>query len=188
MNLRTVVITRNKTFNVRTLHMILKLNILCIKNGIVNDISFVNDDVESRKNAFNIPYNRLVWIEYGVSLDNDSLITLVRPIPVPSYTSIIYPAVKEGVDWNIFKEKSIQDSSEPTYQYGMSFDTDVSECMYDMYYKVITSENPKIWLVDNDTIDDSILRGASLAYVKADVTVAYSYECFGNILISSSIQ
>ena len=135
MQLTTIIVTRNKSASVKTLHTLLKLNIVCLEKGVHNRIIFANDDYASRKSMFqkNIKNtDRLLWIDYGISVDEQSLRHVIARDW--NWHGVVFPCVTEGIDWEQFK-KNI-DNPEPVSQKGLSFDTSVGKRVRDDFYDV----------------------------------------------------
>jgi hypothetical protein len=118
MQLTTIVVTRNKSASVKTLHTILKLNILCLENDVHNKIIFTNDDSKSRRSQLQKNLkgtDRLLWIDYGIYIDENSL----RQVLMRDWKwhGIVFPCVTEGINWDTFR-KNIG-TSEPITQKGL---------------------------------------------------------------------
>ena len=57
---------------------------------------------------------RVVWFDYGTNLDQDSIPrvfnTMEKDIRV-----VVFPSVVEGVDWDMFRKKTVEGSTEPVH-------------------------------------------------------------------------
>jgi hypothetical protein len=107
MQLTTVIVTRNVSVSVKTLHTLLKLNIICIQRNIANELVFVRDDVFEKYDILTKKLkhcDRVLWIEYSLFVDEESLVKLLDPFP-KQYAIMIAPCVKEGINWDMFKKK-----------------------------------------------------------------------------------
>lgn len=107
MQLTTVIVTRNVSVSVKTLHTLLKLTLICIQRNIANELVFVRDDVFEKYDILTKKLkhcDRILWIEYSLFVDEQSLIKLLDPFP-KQYGVMIAPCVKEGIDWDMFKKK-----------------------------------------------------------------------------------
>ena len=141
---------------------------------------------------------RIVWFDYGTNLDQASvprlLATMDKDIKV-----VVFPAVVEGVDWDMFRKKTEAGSTEPIHQRALNFDTDVDKKITgtDLYDVKITSA--RVWVMESKSVDKK-LRGQTFdsyenlfskiktagirvgAYADAVVVRHFTHECLGNIL------
>lgn len=211
MNIATIITTRGRSCHVKTLHAILQLNIRCIQKGYSNKLIFVNDDPFEKSDMISNcikSFDRIFFIDFGVGIDPGSLDKVVE-----DYTGLdvlIFPGVKEGIDWEMFKEKVQSKSTEPTHQMGLNFDTDVghkiSESMYKVnessarawmmicknVYKCIKDKrtgNHKIYPKSNVMFEKLKESGARIiAFTGARLTFTYTHECISNILNSAGVK
>jgi len=211
MRVATIIVTRSRSCHVKVLHSVLRFNIQCMQKSVHNELIFVNDDpfLKSEKIQDCIKsHDRILFIDFGVSIDADALIKALEPND--NYDIIVFPGVKEGIDWGMFTEKVKRASTEPVSQMGLHFDTVVGGSIDgDMY--TVKSTNPKAWVMMNKTTLKKIKdRRTSnfkiapkssamfekfkesgvkiVAYTAAEVTSTYTHECFGNILNSTGIK
>jgi hypothetical protein len=211
MKLATVVVTRSKSCHVKTLHTILQLNIRCIQGGWEQRILFVNDDPYKKAEMIQDcikEYDRVLFIDFGIQVDPESLDQVLKPMD--GVGMLVFPGVKEGIDWEMFKEKVKSDSKEPVTQMGLYFDTDVGKEVSEDIYTVKTSES-RCW-VANSKILMKVLRdkktgvfkispkmdtmfekfkqsGVKIhAFIKAKLTLTYGHECIANILHTSGVK
>lgn len=203
MQLTTIIVTRNKSASVKTLHNLLKLNIICLENNVHNRIIFTNDDYATRRS--NLQKNlkntdRLLWIDYGVCMDENSLRQVVSK--EWNWHGIVFPCVTEGINWDQFKENI--DTSEPLSQKGLSFDTKVSKNVKDDFY-LIEITDPKCFCVDTKHFSKNLKKDKIshnfgtmftelmstkfkvVAYTAAQLIVTYPHECLGNILGAAGV-
>lgn len=196
MRLTVAVMTRNKAIYVTCLHMLLQLTSACIQTGHQMNIVFVNDT--SGLNKLIKTSERLLWVDYGSCLDTESFSKIFEKMDM-----LVFPAVKEGINWERFR-KSVQDgSNEPVSQVALDFDTVVGRKISDGMY-IVESTNPSIWVIDTkcaDKLRDKKGEGLNIpptieeffkkcvtkeikvvAYTKCNVLKHYSHECVGNIL------
>jgi hypothetical protein len=211
MRLATLVITRNKSVHVRTLHTLLQLNMICMKNGIQQEITFCKDDpneknemiLKKMKNS-----DRLLFIDYAIQPDQQSLGKLLNKFD--GYNCLVCPCVKEGVNWEQFKTKILNNSDEPIEQMGLEFDTELGQKMKDDIYKVTKTE-PKCWSIDSKSVLRNLKDKKSdfiklptknkemfekfkqkgvkiVAYRDSNVLSVFSHECLGNILNAAGVS
>ena len=72
MKFASIIVTRNKSCHVKTLHTILRFNLMCLQRGsIENEVVFVNDDpfqISEIIHRYMKTHERLFFIDYGLSL------------------------------------------------------------------------------------------------------------------------
>lgn len=204
MQLTTIVVTRNKAAGVKTLHTLLKLNILCLENNVHNRIMFSNDDAATRKSVLLKHLktsDRILWIDYGIFVDEDSLRQVVGQ-QWESWHGVVFPCVKDGIDWDMFRKK--KDSQEALSQKGLHFDTEVSKRVKDDFY-AITHTDPKCFCIDTKHFLKNLKKDhvpmnhgdmfaelsqtkfKTVAYTNAKLIVTYPHECLGNILGAAGV-
>lgn len=202
-----MVVTRNRALAVKTLHTLLKINIMVIKKGHHLSINFVNDNVIDVSNT--LPKlvknnDRVVFINYSVCLDDNSIDVISCNFPA-GYNGVVFPTVKQDVDWDMFRTKVNNGVDEPNYQMGLNFDTEVNAKLTDEFWS-IKSTSPIVWVVDSKSfikehrnkkgegikvsvyLDEIFTKIKFCAYVKAKVVVTYTHECLGNILECAGVS
>jgi hypothetical protein len=212
MQLTTVIVTRNVSVSVKTLHTLLKLNIICLQKNIANELVFIRDDPFEKNDIINKKLkhcDRLLFIDYSVFVDELSLIKLVDPF-FKNQDILVLPCVTEGINWDLFKKKVTTGSQEPKSQMGLNFDTDVSKKLdTDLY--TVTKTCPKVFSLDSKSVirafketkkqaaakipvktdemfEKFAQRGLNIyAYTNANLVVTYPHECLGNILESAGV-
>lgn len=156
MNLSTIIVTRSKSCSVKTLHTVLKLNINCVQKGIHNEIVYVDDDAFKKTDIiqkYMKRVDRIFFIDFGVSMDDDSIKQVISEHS--NMGMLVFPGVKEGVDWGLFRHKVREGSSEPVSQMGLNFDTEVTKKVSDNIYTVSTTE-AKAWVMFPKNVIKSI--------------------------------
>ena len=202
----TVVVTRNRSCSVKTLHLIMSINISCMKNKKYNEIIFINDDPFMIGDLLTKKIHekdRIIFIDYGVGIaEHDDIERLVKDFE-KGYECMVMPCVKEGLDWEKIKTNLVTKSKEPVEQAGMDFDTDVGDHIRDGLYKV-TKTSPKLFAIDckttvellknrkkptiflppkrDEMFEKFIEKKLNIyAYTKARVVIAYQHESIGKI-------
>mgnify|MGYP001355010963 FL=1 len=140
MKVTTIIVTRSGSCHVKTLHTILRMNIQCIQKDVQNQIVFVNDDPYAKADAIQKyikDTDRIFFIDFGIQVDDDSVSHVVSKRD--DYHVMVFPGVTEGIDWDVFKDKVSQKSSEPTHQMGLNFDTEIGNQVSENVYTVKTS-------------------------------------------------
>lgn len=207
MKITTVIVTRSKSCAVKTLHTILKLNIQCIQRNIKNEIVYVNDDPFDKVDTIQkcLPNcDRLFFIDFGINVDEDSIAQIFENHE--GLGVLVFPGVKEGIDWGLFKHKVKEGSTEPIHQMGMNFDTEVgNKISKDIY--TVTNTQAKSWVmfsknVIKNTKDKKGKWGLHVrmfeklkeqkvkiyAFTAAKLTLTYPHECISNILNAAGVK
>jgi len=198
---------RNRSIAVTTLHSLLNLNGLCMMQGKHINVNFIDDRSAIPKLIKS--GDRLVFFDYATNLDSESLNTLIQPFD-KGVQMMVYPAVRENIDWDMFRKKTLAGSTEGENQRGLHFDTEVGRKLYGDVYEV-TKTTARVWAMDSKPVDKK-LRGDKIpvklptvsdeemfgtlqkigikigALTSATVICHYTYECLGNILEASGVQ
>ena len=213
MYLSCIIVTKNSSIAVRTLHNLLNLNLACMQNNVQIELNFIHDNPFEKAKLIMKKIktsDRLLFIEYGVSLDIESVKRCLMPLE-QGYNCLVFPTVTRGINWDMFKKKVKADSKEPINQLGLNFDTQVSKKINGDNY-IVTETNPKVWVVDskstlkklkNNKKGEQLSLPAQMnemfekfknknvkiqAYVAANVIITYQHECFSNILESAGVH
>ena len=211
MNLTTIVVTRNKACHVKTLHTLLRLNLICIHHGFHHNIHFVVDDPFER-NAAILKHikssDRILFIDYSIFIDHATCDKVFQKFE--GYSCLVFPCVKEGIDWEAFKRKTVKGTTEPIEQIGLEFDTTVGQKIGESLYRV-QKTNPKSWVLEckpavkalrerkgegikiparnSEMFDAFAERGLKIcAWTASRLTVTYPHECLSNILESAGVK
>lgn len=195
------IVTKNKSLNATTLHTAMNLHMYCMSKGINLEVQFVQDRSNIQK--FMKSSERLIWIDYGVTIGIETLEIFMTPFP-ENVKALVVPCVLEGVDWELFKKKTLENSDEPAHQRGLRFDTEVAKknITSNVAEFVSSTSDGRVFVFDNKPILKK-LRDADTHFksfeqlkklgVKIGVlrscsaTCHYVYECFGNILESTGV-
>jgi hypothetical protein len=201
------VVTRNRSIAATTLHSLMNMHMLAYTKNIHLDIHFVQD-LTCLPKLFKTG-ERIIWFDYGTNVDQDHIPALIQPFE-HGVRVLVCPAVKEGIDWDMFKKKTLANSKEPDHQRGLHFDTDVSKKLADGLYEV-KKTSARVWAVDSKPIDKK-LRGEKIqvkldtssyetmfaqlqtlgiriaALTNAQVICHYQHRCEGNILETSGVK
>jgi hypothetical protein len=212
MKIATIVVTRGKSCHVKTLHTILRFNILCIQAGNVqNEVVFVNEDPFEKSDVihkFMKTHDRLFFIDFGIQVDDASMKLVLDKNE--GYGVVVFPGVKEGIDWTMFRAKVLADSAEPSEQMGLDFDTEVVAKVAENVWTVKTT-GAKSWVLmckpvlrqikDKRTgtykihpkLDVMFSKFKEhgvrvVAFTAAKLVQTYSHECLGNIVNSNGVK
>lgn len=198
-------VTRNKSISATTLHSAMNIHMQCMVRGIHLDISFVPD--KSHLPKLIKSGERIIWFEYGTNLDEASIIKTISPFE-KNLQVLVFPSVKEGINWDMFARKTKANSTEPANQRGLEFDTAVGRKLSDSLYEV-TSTEARVWAMDAKPVDKKlrgdkvpvklpadesmfrVLQGLGVkigAVTSATVICHFVHECVGNILETAGVK
>lgn len=206
MNIVTVLVTRSKSCHVKTLHSVLKLNIRCIHKNISNEIVYVDDDPYKKADVVQKcmkKCDRIIFIDFGIGVDDASLDQCFEKHD--GIGCLVFPGVKEGVDWDMFKQKINDGVDEPVTQMGLHFDTDVNKKVGKDIYQV-TNTNARAWMMNVKNVlktlhkhkDQKIgpkmfekfsQQGVRVcAFTASKLIITYTHECVSNILNAAGVK
>jgi len=209
MKIVTILVTRSKSCHVKTLHAVLRLNIRCIQKKVDNSIVFVNDDPFEKAEVVQRHMkmcDRLIFIDFGIGIDDESLDQFFEKHE--NVGCIVFPGVKEGIDWKLFRDKVTNGSNEPVSQMGLNFDTVVGKAVSKNIYKVESTE-AKVWVMNTknvlkdikkdkktgawkigpNMIESLLQQGIKIyAFTAAKLTMTYTHECVSNILNAAGVK
>ena len=208
MKLVTIIVTRSKSCHVKTLHTILRMNLKCIQSKFMNEIVFVDDDPYKKAEAVQRYIklcDRIFFVDFGVGVDQDSINQVFEKHE--GIGCLVFPGVKEGVDWDLFKAKVRNDAQEPVEQMGLHFDTEVSNKISDNIYSVKSTE-ARVWFINTKTAIKNVKdkktgnvvihpkmlekfkeKGMKIyAFTAAKLTMTYTHECISNILNAAGVK
>lgn len=186
--------------------MLLQLTAKCVQTGNQINIQFVQD--ASQFARLLKTSERLLWIDYGACLDVESFDKIFDK---RASDIIVFPAVKEGINWTRFADGVKTATTEPLSQVGLDFDTVVDKKIEDGMYAV-KSTAPSVFVVldctktyeklrekkgegiklpsnTEEIFQKCVEKGVKVhAYTKCNVLRHYSHECVGNILEAVGIS
>ncbi len=202
MKICTIIVTRSKSCSVKTLHTVLRTNIECIQRNVQNEILYVNDDpfekIEIIKKYMS-KCDRIFFVDFGINVDDASIKQLFESHE--GMGVVVFPGVKEGIDWGMFKRKVKEGSAEPVSQMGLSFDTEVGKKASKDLHKVTKTE-ARAWVMMTKVIgkkgiklsvsnmfDKMMEQGVKIfAFTASKLTMTYSHECISNILSAAGVK
>lgn len=200
-------VTRNKSIAGTTLHTMMNMHMQCMVRGLHVEIHFVTDKSSLPKMIKS--GERIMWLDYGTNIDEASIIKAIEPFD-KGVQVLVFPSVKEGIDWDRFVKRTREGSTEPVHQRGLGFDTEVGKKIVDDIYDV-TKTSARVWAMDAKPVDKKLRQGKVPinlpltddgemfktlinngikvgAFTTADVVCHYVHECFGNILEMNGIK
>ena len=181
---------------------------LCMQRGIHLEIHFVDD--RSTLPKLIKTGERLFWMDYGTNLNNEILSKVVEPFD-KGVQVLVFPSVKEGINWEQFAKKTKEGSTEPANQRGLAFDTEVGKKMAEGLYEC-GKTSARVWAMDTKPVDKKLRGGKEpiklplegppeimfekLKSIGIKVGVAseaivvchFVHECFGNILEAAGVK
>lgn len=180
---------------------------LCMSKDILLDIQFITERDSQTIHKFLKNCDRFVFLDYGVSVGLDVIQKLSIDEFPEGYKVLTVPCVTDNVDWEMFKRKTLENSTEPVNQRALTFDI-VTEPAHkkhgDKLYDFVSSSNDcRIFSVDTKSVlkklRDADSQFKSFEHLKkigvkigvlrsAPVICHYVYECLGNILDSSGVK
>lgn len=199
-------VTRNKSIYTTTLHSAMNLNMVCMSDGVHLDIQFVSDrNTNIQKIIKSSSSERIVWLDYGVSIDVQTIKKLAFEDFPDGYRAMVVPCVTDDVDWELFKKKTLEGNTEPVNQRGLKFDTTVGPVIKKNgtadYVSSIT--DCRVFAMDCKAVQrklrDADATFKSFEHLKkigvkigvlctSPVLCHYVYESIGNILESSGVR
>ena len=200
LNMYVVCVTRNKSIAVTTLHSLMTMGMHAAQRQVNIEYVFV-EGLDALPKLVKSG-ERIVWFDYGTNLDQDSIPrvfnTMEKDIRV-----VVFPAVIEGVDWDMFRKKTVAGSTEPIHQRALTFDTDVTKKMAGTDFYDVEKTSARVWVMDSKPIDKKLksiqknlscdsyenlfsqLKSNNLRVValpSATVIRHFTHKCLGNIL------
>lgn len=172
----------------------------CLQNNIQTSVHYIQDMAGLKRYLKN--NERVIFFDYGSNINAECIPTMCSPLP-KGYQVMVFPAVKEGVNWALFKKKTLEGSKEPTEQRGLTFDTKVDKQLGEFLWSVEKTE-PQVWCLDVKPVD-KILKGTVIpmdstmfnvmklsgvkicACTAARCTQTFIHKCVANILETSGI-
>jgi hypothetical protein len=212
MKIATILVTRSKSCHVKTLHTILRFNLKCLqKQGVENEVVFVDDEPFEKAEMiykYMKSHDRIFFVDFGISVDDESLDKVFDKHE--AIGCLVFPGVKEGIDWEMFKSKVKEGTKEPVEQMGLHFDTEVFNKVSGDIYSV-KETCAKSWVMMNKNVMKNLKdkkngsfkihprmktmflklqeSGVKIhAYIGAKLTMTYSHECISNILNAAGVK
>lgn len=185
----------------------MNINMYALVKGVHAEVHFVEDMSGLPKLIKS--GERVVWLDYGTNIDQDGTRLVFEPFD-KEVRILVCPAVKEGIDWEMFRTKTLNGSTEPVAQRGLSFDTEVGKKIAEGVYDV-KKTSARVWIMDTKHIDKK-LRGDKVqvkldtssyekmfdqllrmnvriaAATKAQVICHFIHKCSGNILETPGVN
>jgi hypothetical protein len=206
MKLVTILVTRSKSCHVKTLHAVLRLNIRCLQKKVDNQIAYVDDDPHKKSELvekYMKTHDRIFFIDFGIGVDDASLDQVLETHEGAG--CLVFPGVKEGIDWGMFKDKIQNETDEPVSQMGLHFDTIVGNAVSKDIRKV-DSTNAKVWIMNTKNVMKTLQKSKDskvspkmfekflrqnvrvYAFTAAKLTMTYTHECVSNILNAAGVK
>jgi len=198
-------ITKNKSIHTTTLHSAMNLNMLCMTQGIHLEISFISDRSMLGKLIKSSSTERFMCLDYGVSVDVDTIKKLAFEDFPDGYKVMVVPCVMDEIDWELFRKKTLDGSTEPVNQRGLKFDTTIGQVIKKNGTSdfVSSTTDCRVFSMDckavHKKLRDADTQFKSFEHLKkigvkigvlcsSSVLCHYVYESIGNILESSGVR
>lgn len=205
--LHLCMVTRNRSISATTLHTAMNIHMACMQRGTHLEIHFMEDKTSLPKLIKS--GERIFWMDYGTNLNAEILNKVVDPFE-KGVQVLVFPSVREGINWDQFAKKTKANSKEPAAQRGLEFDTTVNKKLADGLYECNTT-SARVWVMDSKPVDKKLRGGKELVKLPLDsneamfttlknlgikigvaseaiVVCHYVHECFGNILEASGVE
>jgi len=205
--LHVCAVTRNKSISATTLHTMMNIHMGCMIRQKHLDIHFVAD--KSTLPKIIKGGERIIWMEYGTNFDSESINKALDDFEY-GLNVLVFPSVKEGINWDRFVKRTKAGSKEPAHQRGLEFDTIVGRPLGPGMYDCLKT-SARVWAMDAKPVDKKLRSGkvpvnlpllnneAMFDCLKkegikvgvlstATVICHYVHECLGNILEASGVQ
>ena len=182
----------------------MNLNMLCMSKGIHLEIHFVNDRSTLNKLVKSASTERLIWLDYGVSIDIDTIKKLAEEDFPDGYRILVAPCLTDEIDWELFKKKTLEGSFEPANQRGLKFDTVTGPVKKNGFADFISSSTDcRVFSMECKAIQKKLREvdtpfksfehlkknGVKIGVLcSSSVLCHYVYESIGNILESSGVR
>lgn len=206
MTVSVYVITKSSSVCTTTLHSLMLIHSFCMNNNMQLSINFHTDRSQIQKNIK--ASDRFVFIDYGCSVGGETIRKMLSEFPEGA-KALVLPTVMEGVDWALFKKKTLDKSTEPINQRGLRFNLTVSSKEFSpgVHEYLDHVQDARVYVLDSkalikklreddtkiteDTVILAKLKKLKLkigVLVQDEVVCHYSYECPGNILESMGVH
>jgi hypothetical protein len=205
--LHLCMVTRSKSISATTLHTAMNIHMLCMQKGLHLEIHFLDD--KSTLPKIIKSGDRIFFMDYGTNLNTEVLSKAVEPFE-KGIQVLVFPSVKEGINWDQFTKKTRAGSKEPAGQRGLEFDTEVGRKLAQGLYEC-TKTSARVWAMDAKPVDKKLRGGKEQIKLPLDnneamfetlknlglkigvaseaiVVCHYTHECFGNILEAAGVE
>lgn len=177
-------VTRNRSLTAATLHTLLSMNIKCMQKGKDLGIHFMDDRAGLQKIIDK--GDPVLFLDYSTSVDDQTLESCFEDFDAIR----IFPGPVSGVDWDRFRKKTLEGSSEPASQRGLKFDIEVGQdpCAFVIRGKKTFKKLKGLKFPDENIIEK--LKAKDIHPVicgSATVIRTFPHECLGNILDVSGV-
>jgi len=178
----------------------------CIQKNVKNEITYVDDDPYSKAEIvqrYMKTHDRIIFIDFGIGVDDGSLDQCFEKHE--GVGCLVFPGVKEGIDWELFKKKVKDGIDEPVTQMGLHFDTDVGKKVGKDIYQV-TNTNARAWMMNVKNVSKTLQKDKDqkvspkmfekflrqgvrvCAFTASKLTMTYTHECVSNILNAAGVK
>jgi|TARA_B100001094_G_scaffold65252_1_gene61323 hypothetical protein len=148
--------------------------------------------------------DRIFFVDFGIGVDEESIKQIFKDHE--GIGALVFPGVKDGIDWGLFKHKVREGSEEPVSQMGLNFDTEVDRKISTDIYTV-TNTNARSYVLFTKNIMKNArdkkgnvnlhvrmfekLREQKVkihAFTASKLIMTYTHECVSNILNAAGVK
>lgn len=208
MKYNIISIERSSSICVKTLHTLLNCQNQTVNKDIELTYSYITDDPktirDTLENSFK-NFDRVLLIPYGTNVDIESLTTIFSN--KMDCTILLFPTVREDINWKSFKDKVLDENPEPNYQKGLEFTVTVNkkirenvwsvkdfECMFMLIdckcmHKILKSNKVRLPTEQSNYsqfVKDNNIKTYALTSAKTNTVI--KHKCVGSIINSSGIK
>lgn len=177
-----------------------------MQKSIDNEITYVDDEPFQKADIvqkYIKTHDRIIFIDFGISMDDATIAQCFEPHD--HVGCLVFPGVKEGVDWELFKSKVKSESTEPIEQMGLNFDTEIGMKISNDIYRV-KSTGAKAWMMNTKNVIKTLKKSGGVkiyakmfekfleqdvriyAFTASKLTMTYTHECVSNILNAAGVK
>jgi hypothetical protein len=177
-----------------------------MQKSIDNEITYVDDEPFQKADIvqkYIKTHDRIIFIDFGISMDDATIAQCFEPHD--HVGCLVFPGVKEGVDWELFKSKVKSESTEPIEQMGLNFDTEIGMKISNDIYRVKSTE-AKAWMMNTKNVIKTLKKSGGVkiyakmfekfleqdvriyAFTASKLTMTYTHECLSNILNAAGVK
>lgn len=181
-------ITRNRSLTSSTLQTLVNMNVKCMLKN--KDLAIHMMDTRDGLAKLVEKGETVLFLDYSTSIDDASMDKCFEDFDGVR----IFPGPVEGVDWDQFRKRTVDGTSEPVSQRALKFDidipgTDPSAFVVggNKFFRKLRDK--KIKFPVKDTINKLKVHDLHPVIIPtATVTRSFPHECLGNILEVSGVR
>lgn len=180
-------VTRNRALTASTLQTLVNMNVKCMLRN--KNLSIHMMDSREGVSKLIEKGETVLFLDYSASIDEEAMEKCFDAFD----GLVVFPGPVEGVDWDQFKRKTLEGSSEPVSQRALKFDIDVGADPSafvvggNKFHRKLRDK--KLKFPTKDTLSKLSAHDLHpIVFSKATVTKTFPHECLGNILEVSGVR